>query len=261
MKKASRLDYAYAVGRVRVLERDLVETAAFKEAAESVDFASALKVIYDAGKFSDEMPKLLTSSDLDDFLDREAQLLHLTISEILLEEEIREVFSSDDSPEEGLQIAARTAYPFLQDYMKHKIDLGNIKIFCRLKYAGLPAVRFQENLLKGGFLDPNIFFQDYEKAFADIGTRLQASPYTDVWNVGTDALEESETFVPLEREMENFLMAYIKKAKFIVFGPEPVFAYGLAKKKELDLIRLIGVGKSNSIPPHFLKERLSETYV
>ena len=56
-------------------------------------------------------------------------------------------------------------------------------------------------------------------------------------------------------------MTYLKKAKYIVFGPEPVFAYGLAKKRELSLVRLIGVGKFNQIPDELLKERMSETYV
>ncbi len=55
MKKPSRLNYAYAVGRVRVLEKDLVEKAVFSEASEESDFSSAMKVIFDAGKFSEEL--------------------------------------------------------------------------------------------------------------------------------------------------------------------------------------------------------------
>ena len=54
-------------------------------------------------------------------------------------------------------------------------------------------------------------------------------------------------------------MEYLKRAKYIVFGPEPVFAYGLAKRKELNMVRLLGVGKINQIPPGILKERVSET--
>jgi V/A-type H+-transporting ATPase subunit C len=46
-----------------------------------------------------------------------------------------------------------------------------------------------------------------------------------------------------------------------VFGPEPVFSYGLAKRRELSLVRLLGVGKINQIPTPILKERISETYV
>ncbi len=56
-------------------------------------------------------------------------------------------------------------------------------------------------------------------------------------------------------------MIYLRRAKYIVFGPEPVFAYVLAKKRELNLLRLVGVGKINQIPADLLKRRISETYV
>jgi V/A-type H+-transporting ATPase subunit C len=74
-------------------------------------------------------------------------------------------------------------------------------------------------------------------------------------------MEERETFLELERGIEDFLMGFLKKAKYIVFGPEPVLAYGLAKKRELRLVRLLGIGKVNQIPVDLLKERISETYV
>jgi vacuolar-type H+-ATPase subunit C/Vma6 len=44
MKKPSRLSYAYAVGRVRVLENKLVERAIFSEASEENEFSSAMKI-------------------------------------------------------------------------------------------------------------------------------------------------------------------------------------------------------------------------
>ena len=57
------------------------------------------------------------------------------------------------------------------------------------------------------------------------------------------------------------MMRYLRRAKYIVFGPEPVFAYTLAKLKEIELVRLLGVGKLIGIPPNILKNRMSETYV
>jgi V/A-type H+-transporting ATPase subunit C len=96
---------------------------------------------------------------------------------------------------------------------------------------------------------------------AEIGKKLRGTPYHDLWTKATNALEERETFVELERGIEDFLMGYLKRAKHIVFGPEPVFSYGLAKKRELSLIRLLGVGKINQVPAAILKKRISETYV
>ena len=106
-----------------------------------------------------------------------------------------------------------------------------------------------------------ILLQNFDLTYGEIGDRLRASAYQELWNRATDVLEERETFVGFERGIEDFLMKYLRRAKYIVFGPEPVFAYGLAKRKELRMVRFLGVGKLNHIPLELLKERMSETYV
>ena len=261
MKKHSRLSYAYAVGRVRVLEKKLVEKAIFSEASEESDFSSAMKVIFDAGNFSEEMVKVRDSVELDEYLEKEERNLYRLMSEILLEEDILKIFFKENLPEIALSMAETTGYPFIKDYIRHKIDLGNLKIFCRLKYSGLSREEFERLILKGGFLEEIILIQNFDISFAEIGEKLRATPYHDLWIRATDALEELETFVELERGIEDFLMKYLKRAKYIVFGPEPVLVYGLARRRELSLVRLLGVGKISQIPPGILKERISETYV
>jgi len=261
MKKPSRLSYAYAVGRVRVLENRLVERAIFSEASEEDDFSSAMKVIFDAGSFSEEMIQIRDSDGLDEYLEKEERNLYRLLEEILLEGDILTIFLEESHPEKAMLIAERTGYSFIKDYIKHKIDLGNIKIFCRMKYSGLSRQKFESLILNGGWLDEKILLQNFDFSFAEIGEKIRATPYYDLWTKATDALEERETFVELERGIEDFLMNYLKRAKYIVFGPEPVFSYGLAKKRELSLVRLLGVGKINQVPPPTLKERISETYV
>jgi vacuolar-type H+-ATPase subunit C/Vma6 len=261
MKKPSRLRYAYAVGRVRVLETKLVERAIFSEASEEDDFSSVMKVIFDAGSFSEEMVQIKGSDEMDGYLEKEARNLRRLLEEILLEEDILTIFLEESHPEKAISIAERTGYSFIKDYIRHKVDLGNIKILCRVKYSGLPREKFESLILSGGFLDEKILVENFDLSFAEIGERLRATPYHDLWVKAIDALEERETFVRLERGIEDFLMNYLKRAKYIVFGPEPIFSYALAKKRELSLVRLLGVGKINQVPPSILKERISETYV
>ena len=47
-------------------------------------------------------------------------------------------------------------------------------------------------------------------------------------------------------------------SRFIPFGPEPIFAYLVAKEKEISMIRLILVGKLNKISSAKLRERLGD---
>jgi V/A-type H+-transporting ATPase subunit C len=261
MKRPSRLSYAYAVGRVRALENKLVERAIFSEASEENEFSSAMKIIFDAGSFSEEMVQVRDSDALDEYLEKEEKDLYRLLEEVLLEGDILTIFHEESHPEKAMLIAERTGYSFIKDYIKHKIDLGNIKIFCRVKYSNLSRKKFESLVLSGGFMDEKILHQNFDLSFAEIGERIRATPYHELWTKATDALEERETFVELERGIEDFLMNYLKRAKYIVFGPEPVFTYGLAKRRELSLVRLLGVGKINQIPSPILKERMSETYV
>lgn len=261
MRKPSRLDYAYAVGRIRVLEKKLVERAVFSEASEESDFLSALKVIFDAGDFPEEMVELKDSDELDEFLEKEERALCCLMDRILLESDVFDIYLEESNPQKAMSIARRMDYSFIRDYLRHKIDLGNLKIFCRIKYSGHPIEKFESLILKGGFLDEKILLQNFNLTYGEIGDKFRANPYQELWNRATDVLEERETFVELERGIEDFLMKYLRRAKYIVFGPEPVFAYGLAKRKELRMVRLLGVGKLNHISPELLKERISETYV
>ncbi len=261
MKRLPRLDYAYAVGRVRALEKKLVGKAVFREAADEPDFSSAMKVIFDAGSFREELIQVEDSDALDEYLDKEEESLLRSMEELLPEKNILEIFREESQPDETLSMAAQCGYPFIRDYTRHRIDLANIKIFCRVKYSGFSREKLETLTIKGGFLDEKIFLQNFELSFSEIGEKIHATPYKDLWTKATDVLEERETFVDLERRIEDFLMAYLQRAKYIIFGPEPVYAYGLAKKRELNLVRLLGVGKLTRIPPGFLKERISETYV
>jgi len=261
MSRPSRLNYAYAVGRVHALEKYLVQHAVFREAAEATDFLAALKIIYDAGNYPEDLTKLRTSEELDAFLRGEEESLRRLLAEIVLEKNILEVFLLEKSPGEALGLAERSGYPFIRNYARHRVDLGNLKILGRVKYLGLSQDHLERRLMEGGWLDKGFFRESYPLSFAEVGEKLRSSSYREAWERGTDILESRETFIGLEKEMEDFLMGYLREAKKITFGPEPVFAYGEAKRKELALIRLLGVGKVNLIPAEWLKERMSATYV
>lgn len=261
MMRMSRLDYAYAVGRVRALENYLVAKPFFIEAAEENDLSSALKIIFDAGRFHQEKIEIEDSEQLDEFLAKEEMLLQGLISSLLKEKEIERIVLGIDQPEKVLELSQERKFPFITHFLMHKIDLGNLKIICRAKYLELPLEKWEGLLMRGGFLDANILLESFDLSYGEIGERILASAYYSAWTLATDELIENETFLALEREFENFLMGYLKKAKYIVFGPEPVFAYAVAKKRELQLLRLLGVGILNQVPREILKQRMSETYV
>jgi len=261
MKKVSRLEYTYAVGRVRALEKKLIPRAVFWEAAEEKNLSSALKVIFDAGAFLETKIEIDDAEKLDAFLGREAAALSRSVAELLLEKDILHALDKEGSPVEALSAAETTGYEFIQEYFRQKIDLGNLKVFLRAKYAGISLEKFVSQMRPGGHVDAHKYIDHYEQSLSEFGENIRTTQFPDVWSSAVDALLERETFVDLEREIENYLMRFLRKAKLIVFGPEPIFAYALARKKELNHIRLLGVSKINVIPQEILKSRMSITYV
>jgi V/A-type H+-transporting ATPase subunit C len=65
----------------------------------------------------------------------------------------------------------------------------------------------------------------------------------------------------LEKFSDNYLLNYIKPAKFAILGIEPVLGYLLAKEHEIKLLRIIMIGKLNGLSSESIREKLRETYV
>ena len=254
-------DYAYAVGRVRALEKKMVSKAVFHEAALEKNFADAVNVVGEVGALAVDMSTAANAAELDGLLVQEWENFLLSEEDIFLEKEILVIVSSERNPEKALAAAITLGYGFISDFFRYKLDLGNLKVLARAKYLELPPPDYEKHLLSGGFLVLARLHKLYDLGWDEIKEDLKATAYSRLWEKGLDSLREQESFVRLERGIEDFLMLYLRQAKYIVFGPEPLFAYAMAKKKELDLLRLLGMGKLLQVPAAVIQNRMSETYV
>ena len=59
---------------------------------------------------------------------------------------------------------------------------------------------------------------------------------------------------------DNYLISFLKRAKYVVFGLEPVVAYLLARENEVKMIRMIMIGKLNGLATDLLRSRLRDIY-
>jgi V/A-type H+-transporting ATPase subunit C len=261
MKESARLEYAYAVGRVRAMERHLVTRHVFLEAAEESTIRSAMEVIFDAGSFFQEWSDFQHSRQLDEFLAEEQRLFLSSVVDLFRDPDLFRLLSESLRPPQMLALVRGKGLPFVQDYVRHALDLGNIKLFVRCRYRELSLETCRKMLFPGGFLDVDRLLTTYESPLTEMNETFASSPYDRLWAQAVDTFAAHETFVDLEKGIEDFLMVYLRKARHIVFGPEPVLAYGLAKLKELEMVRMLGVGILNQVPVSLLQQRMSETYV
>lgn len=260
MSRPSRLDYAYAAGRVRALEKRLIGRPVFWEAAGAADFYSAWKTLAEAGRFSGDWAGVSSPGEVDAFLETETAGLFKELDELLPEKELVEAVRDDGSPDLGLRRSEPLGYPFITDYFRHRADLGNLKVLLRAQYAGLSRDRLEPMLLRGGFLDRAAVLAWAERPSEEFEEPLKATPYLELWRKSVEALKQRETFIVMERRIDDFLTDYLKRAVHIVFGPEPVFAYGMGRLREIRFIRFVGVGKRLGIAAEILRERIGESY-
>jgi V/A-type H+-transporting ATPase subunit C len=261
MSTQKRLDYAYAVGRVRALEIHLISRPVFIEASEAEDLTGAMKLIVDAGRFKEDRVEFGDSQDLDGYLQSERDTLIADMAALFREDIFLRVIRQRQRPRDLWAMVEPLSYPFLRDYVRHLLDLNNLKLFLRARYLERPLERMESVFLPGGFVENEKFVRNFDLPFSDVSELLHATPYRDLWDRAVDTLQERDSFSDLERGIEDFQMNFLRRARRIVFGPEPVFAYALARLKELELVRLIGVGKLMQIPAAVLSGRISETYV
>lgn len=255
------LDYAFAVGRVRALENYLIPYQVFREAAEAETAERALELISDAGKFGEDLLLVENADQLDRVLLKERMALDFNLEELFLEKRLYHAYLAADNPVEMARRLEETENSFIRDYFRLRLDLANLKLFLRCRYLELPEDRLAENFIPGGRLEKKLFQENYQAGFDEFYQLLRSGPFGELWKLATEYLASRESLIVLEREIENLSLNYLRQARQITFGPEPLFAYGLARRHELKLVRIVLAGKFLQLPAQFLRERISQTYV
>jgi len=163
--------------------------------------------------------------------------------------------------EEMLNSAKETKNDFIINYVKLQIDAINIKTYVRLKKMNKSWDFFTKVFISGGSISEQTFIKNYDDPFEKFADNLSAYGFKDLFLEGTDALSETGKFTTMEKLLDNKLVDYVKSAKYVPFGIEPLAGYLIAKDNEIKIARIILAGKLAGISPELIRERLRETYV
>ncbi len=150
------------------------------------------------------------------------------------------------------QITASINNEFINKYVSTLIDLTNIKTLLRVKKLNKEVAFFRELIIDGGKLDRDTLISLFSESLEGISHRLNSGEYGGNLKDGIEGLEKN---------IDNYLMEYMKKAKFINLGPEPLVVYMFAREAEIRNIRIILVGKLNKVSDTLIRERLRDSYV
>lgn len=258
-------DYAYSIGRIRAMETFLIKEEVFKEATEA-DLSEALKLFTESPLYSSGLMRIKDSAGLEKILKEELSGLKQLIRSLMLDEELS-VILDGETIDDIYKIKNAFKNEFLRDYIMYLADMHNIKTFLRLYILKEPQGSLESLLTCEGFIKKKDFLELYSKDLAAFLNRLEyvhkdggTIDYTYYIREAVRKAAEGNSFIGLERAINDFLVRYLKQAKYIIFGPEPVAAYYFARLGEINLIRMIILAKINGVADDIVKERLNSVY-
>ena len=159
------------------------------------------------------------------------------------------------------EYAANSGYKFVSGLVQLITDLTNIKIFLRARSTGIRQDTLQKILLPGGSIDSRVFIENLNDTLEAFIKFLKSKPYRSICEEGIENFNNTGSLSKMERLVDDYIMSYIRKAKYVALGIEPLIAYLWAKENEIKNARIIMVGKINNISGEVIRERLRETYV
>lgn len=159
-----------------------------------------------------------------------------------------------------LAVAIELKNDFLTEYVKLNIDFYNLKAFMRAKSTNKDLKFLKETLADGGTTSIDVIIENFDKNPETIASNFYYRYFGDIMKTAVEGYERSGNFSSLEKLLDNYLVEYVKKSKYIAFGPEILLSYIFSKENEVKQIRIIMTCKINSIKPDILRERLRDNY-
>ena len=159
------------------------------------------------------------------------------------------------------QMAKDTEIDLFIEYVRDMIDFINIKSAIRMKRQE-KDIRFVEDvILENGNIDKDDILSSYGDSVDNMIQTFKNSKISSALIKGLNSYRETNRLSEFEKSMDDYLIELIKDSKYVTFGPEPLFAYVLAKEAEIKNLRIIMVSKINNLSPDVIRGRVSDLYV
>jgi V/A-type H+-transporting ATPase subunit C len=187
--------------------------------------------------------------------------------------EIRDVFSRTQDPQTVDLLLDRASYrqltedlndigsPYLHKIARIMTDITNIKMFIRARSLNKSWDFIRNLLLEGGSIQEKVWFENSEKPVDDFVEGIRTTEYGEATGKGWELFKTKSNISGLEKLLDDFLMKFVREAKMVTMGVEPLIAYLFAKETEIRNVRIIMTGKINELPVDLIRERLREGYV
>ena len=158
-----------------------------------------------------------------------------------------------------LDMAESLNSKFLTGYVILMIDSVNLRVAVRLRRMGKGAEVLRYALIPGGGVSASRLLGDVTPDVVE--AVFNASPLAAAAQTGAQALRGEASLSEVDMACDDALLKYLKKAKYVAFGAEPLIGYLAAVEAELTSVRTVITGRLAGLAAEMITERLRETYV
>ena len=155
------------------------------------------------------------------------------------------------------QLAEESGEPFLQRYAALLTDSTNLKSAVRTFRMGKDAAFLHSVILPGGSVSAERITSASDKDA--VAALFQNSPLEKAAALGAEAAEGG-SMTAFELACDNAVNGFLRDAKLVGYGCEPLCAYLAAVEGETTAVRMILTGRLAGIAPETIRERLRDLY-
>ncbi len=157
---------------------------------------------------------------------------------------------------ELLEVAHASRSTFLKGLAALSVDIANAKTVLRARLAAMPVASVEGLLIEGGTLRVPKLLAAYQMQVPELLAMLGANA-----NLASVGVSDASDLRRLDVVADNIVVNYLRTARAVSIGPEPVIAYVLAREAEIVALRTVLLGKLTHIDPAVVRERLRDLYV
>jgi len=209
--------------------------------------------------------------------DEEKESLNLPLNDekIILKEiiEIKKEFAKEKDPQIidlrldkiylklCFNISKKLSNNFITNFITNLKDLYNINIFIRAKIQNKDSEFLEKSLATHGTLNKKFYLNMFKDDLDSFITSTKNSVFASLIQKSLTYYKKNNSLLKFDKLADDYQTNFIKKAKIITFGPEPLLSYFWAKKNNAQIIRMIMVNKLNGASPDEIRERVRELYI
>lgn len=155
--------------------------------------------------------------------------------------------------------AKESGSAFLEGYVALLADTANLRSVVRAARMGKNGDFLAQALVPGGHVEEHTLREAKPNELTRI---FRGGPLADAAALGVGLTTAGEgSFTAFERACDDAVGGYLRQAKRIPFGDQPVVGYLYAREAELTAIRTILSGRMAGLDADTIRERLREPYV